>query len=62
MTEVCIDIPVENIAGIIKKMSEQELETLCILLGEHGPELLNRKDEMESGKVRPLSKEEIFDV
>lgn len=62
MTEICIDIPVENIAGIIKKMSEQELETLCILLGEHGTELLTRKDEIESGKVQPLSREEIFDL
>ena len=62
MTEVCIHIPVENIAGMIKSMDKQELETLCLLLSNQGRELRKRKDEIDSGKVRMLSRDEVFDV
>ncbi len=62
MAEVCIQIPVENIAGMIKGMDEKELETLCVLLSGQGQELLKRKDEIDSGKVQSLSRDEVFDV
>jgi hypothetical protein len=62
MTEVCIHIPVENIAGMIINMDKQELETLCLLLSNKGRELRKRKDEIDSGKVRMLSRAEVFDV
>ncbi|MFH1976762.1 MAG: hypothetical protein ABIJ52_14620 [Pseudomonadota bacterium] len=62
MTEVCIHIPVENIAGMIINMDKQELETLCLLLSNQGQELRKRMDEMALGKVRMLSREEVFDV
>ena len=62
MAEVCVQIPVENIAGMIKGMNENELETLCVLLSEQGQELLKRKNEIISGKYQLLSRDEIFDV
>jgi len=38
------------------------LETLCLLLSNQGRELRKRKDEIDSGKVRMLSRDEVFDV
>jgi len=62
MPEVCLDIPVENIAGMIKEMGRSELETLCLLLTDLGLELQKRKSEMDSGTVQPISRDEVFDV
>jgi len=62
MPEVCVDIPVENIAGMIKEMGRSELETLCLLLTDLGLELQKRKSEMDSGTVQPISRDEVFDV
>jgi len=62
MPEACIDIPVENIAGMIKEMGKRELETLCLLLTDQGLELQKRKDELDSGTVQPISRDEVFDV
>jgi hypothetical protein len=62
MAQVCIDISVENIAGIIKSMDAKEVETLCLLLSDQAQELLKRKDEVSSGKVRLMSRDEVFDV
>ncbi len=62
MAEMNIQIPVENIAGMIKDMDAKELETLCVLISEQGQELIDRKNDLETGKVQLLSREEIFDV
>lgn len=62
MAELCMHIPVENIAGMIKGMDTQELETLCLLLSDQGQELMKRKDEVDSGKVQLISRDEVFDV
>jgi len=62
MAQVCINIPVENVAGMIKSMDARELETLCFLLNDQAQELMKRKDEIDSGKVKLLSRNEVFDV
>ena len=62
MVEMSIQIPVENIAGMINDMDPKELETLCVLISEHGQELIDRKNDLETGKVQLISREEVFDV
>ena len=62
MAQVCINIPVENVAGMIKNMDARELEALCFLLSDQAQELVKRKDEMDAGKVELLSRDEVFDV
>ena len=62
MAQVCIAISVENIAGIIKSLDAQEVETLCLLLNDQAQELLSRKDEVDSGKVKLMLRDEVFDV
>ena len=62
MAQVNIDIPVENIAGMINRMDVKELETLCLLLNVEGHELLKRKKEAEAKAFNFLSRDEAFDV
>ena len=62
MAQVSIDIPLENIAGMINRMDEKELETLCLLLNDEGLELLRRKKEAETKDFKFLSRDEVFDV
>jgi len=62
MAQVSIDIPVENIAGMINRMDEKELETLCLLLNDEGLELLRRKKDAETKDFKFLSRDEVFDV
>jgi len=62
MAQVGIAISVENIAGIIKSLDAQEVETLCLLLNDQAQELLKRKDEVDSGKVKLMLRDEVFDL
>ena len=62
MPEMMIDIPVKEVARIIKSMSDKEVETLTLLLTDEGSELLERKRDLEEGRLKFLSKEEVFDV
>ncbi|QTA90659.1 hypothetical protein [Desulfonema magnum] len=62
MQEMRTDIPVNEVARIIMAMNRQEIETLVMLLTEEGNELLERKRDIESGKVKLLFGEEVFDV
>ena len=62
MPEMMIDIPVKEVARIIKSMNDKEVETLTLLLTDEGSELLERKRDLEDGRLKFLSKEEIFDV
>jgi len=62
MAQVNIDISVENVAGMINKMDEKEIETLCLLLNDEGLELLRRKKESETKDIKFLSRDEVFDV
>lgn len=62
MTEMLIDIPIENIAKLITSMNKQEIETLYLLLTEEGAELLQRKNDLVQKKVKFLDRDEAFDV
>lgn len=62
MPEMMIDIPVKEVAKIIKVMTEQEIETLALLLTEEGAELLERKKDLEVNRVKFLTRDEAFDV
>jgi len=62
MTELLIDIPIENIAKLISSMNKQEIETLYLLLTEEGAELLQRKNDVLLKKVKFLDRDEAFDV
>ena len=57
-----LTISVETIAETIKKLNKKDLERLTTLLSDMGRELLKRKKEIERKKVKPLSREEVFDV
>lgn len=62
MPEMMIDIPVKEVAKMIKVMTEQEIETLSLLLTEEGAELLERKKDLELNRVKFLTRDEAFDV
>ena len=62
MAQMTFNIRVEDIAKLITGMERKELETLSVLLTDEGEELLERKQDIENGKVKTLSREEIFDV
>ena len=62
MPEMMIDIPVKEVAKIIKVMTEQEIETLALLLTEEGAELLERKKDLELNRVKFMTRDEAFDV
>ena len=62
MPEMMIDIPVKEVAKIIKVMTEQEIETLALLLTEEGAELLERKKDLELNRVKFLTRDQAFDV
>jgi len=62
MPEMILDIPVKDVAKIIKAMSEEEMETLSLLLSEEGAELLERKKDLELNRVKFLTRDEAFDV
>ena len=48
------------IYDIIKYMKKDEIETLLMLLSEDGKELLKRKKGVEDGKVKGITREEVF--
>ncbi len=62
MPKVRTNMPVNEVARIIMAMNRQEIETLVTLLTEEGAELLERKRDIELGKVKLLSREEVFNV
>jgi len=62
LPQVTVNIAVEDLARIINNMKRNELETLLVLLTKEGNELLKRKKDIESGKVKTLSREEVFGV
>ena len=62
MAQITIDVSVNNIAQIIQSMSNKEIETLYLLFSKEGKELLKRKKELDLGKVKFLTRDEVFDV
>ena len=62
MPQMMIDVSVNSIAQIIQSMNNEEIETLYLLLTREGKELLKRKKDSDSGRVKFLTREEVFDV
>ncbi len=62
MPEMILDIPIINLARMIKSMDKPEIETLYMFLTEDGSELLERNRDLKMKKVKYLTEEEIFDV
>ena len=62
MPVITVEIPVHDVARVIRKMKKSELETLSLLLTSKGKTLLSRKKDVESKSVTMLPREEVFDV
>ena len=62
MAEMVIDIPIRKLAYIINNMNNQELDMLYMYMTEEGSELINRNKDLEQGRVKYLSEEEVFNV
>ncbi|GEM_PF-810469 len=62
MPQMTLDISVNNVAEIIRSMNTQEIETLYLLLTEEGKELLERKKDLDLGRVRFLTRDEAFEI
>lgn len=60
MPQMTVDLSVERLAETIAELSEEERETLALLLSEHGEELKRRKEEIEKGTATPGSEADIF--
>jgi len=62
MAEMVIDIPIKKIAYMLNNMNNQELDMLYMYMTEEGSELINRNKDLELGRVKYLSEEEVFNV
>ena len=54
-----IKLKVEDIASGIKKLDKNDREALLLLLSGEGREIKKRLKEIETGKVKTLTREEI---
>ena len=57
-----VTVSVATIAETIKKLNKKDLETLSLLLTDQGKELLRRKKDIIKGKVKTLSRDQVFNV
>ena len=62
MPKVMVNLSLEDLVRIINSMDEEEIETLSLMLTGEDKELLERKRDIETGKVKTLSRKEVFDV
>ena len=61
MTQITVNVGIEEIAKAIACMEKRDLESLSIILSDEGKALLERKQDIEGKQVRALSREEVFD-
>jgi len=57
---IMVELTVEDIATSIKKLKKQDKETLLLLLSGEDKEIKKRMHEIQSGKVKTLTREETF--
>jgi hypothetical protein len=57
---VMVELKVEEIASGIKKLNKKDREALLLLLSDQGKEIKKRLKELQTGKVKTLSREEIL--
>jgi hypothetical protein len=60
MPQITLNISIEDMAKIINSMSKEDLETLSLMVTDEGKEILERKKDIELGRVKTLSREEVF--
>jgi hypothetical protein len=57
---VMVELKVEDIAASIKKMKKSDKEMLLLMLSGEGKEIARRLKEVNSRKVKTLTREETF--
>jgi hypothetical protein len=57
---VMVEMNVEELAAGIKKLNKADREALLLLLSGEGKEIKKRLKEIETGKVKTLSREEML--
>jgi hypothetical protein len=57
---VTVELTVERIAHTIKKLKKEDKEMLLLMLAGKDKEISRRYQEIKSGKVKTLSREETF--
>jgi hypothetical protein len=57
---VMVELKVEDLADGIKKLNKADREALLLLLSGEGKEIRKRLKEIETGKAKALSREEIL--
>lgn len=57
---VMVELKVEELAAGIKKLNKADREALLLLLSGEGKEIKKRLKEIESGKVKTLTREELL--
>ena len=57
---VMVELKVEDLADGIKKLNKADREALLLLLSGEGREMKKRLKEIETGKVKTLTREEIL--
>jgi len=60
MPQITLNISIEDLAKIINSMSKEDLETLSLMVTDEDKEILERKKDIELGRVKTLSREEVF--
>jgi hypothetical protein len=57
---VMVELNVEELANGIKKLNKADREALLLLLSGEGKEIRKRLKEIDTGKVKTLTREEIL--
>ena len=57
---VMVELKVEDLADGIKRLNRADREALLLLLSSEGREIKKRLKEIETGKAKPLTREEIL--
>jgi hypothetical protein len=58
--DVMVELRVEDLADGIKKLNKADREALLLLLSGEGREMKKRLKEIETGKVKTLTRKEIL--
>lgn len=60
--QITMDLKIQDLAKVILNLKKNEAEDLLIRLSNSDKELLERKDDILSRKVTPLTRKEVFGV
>jgi hypothetical protein len=55
-----LDLPIDKLAEAINHLTDDERESLALLLSKEAPELIRRRDDMTRGAVTGLSENDVF--